>query len=83
MSKQYDVYVIESLVDKVGDANYPDLTWWANRPDRRRGEEGTFVMMGCEMLANGDFESVGFAPVHIPKKCVKRYEVVPDEMRCL
>ena len=70
---QYNVHVIESLVEQT-DEDSVDLSWWSKRPDRKRGEDGTFIMFGCEMEDNGDFHSVDFAPVHIPKKCVKKYE---------
>ena len=82
MSKQYDVYVIESLVDK-NHSEGCDLAWWANNPQRQKGDDGTFVMFNCERNSDGSFVAVGFVPVYIPEKCIKRYEACPDGMEAL
>lgn len=75
MRNQYDVWVTASLVDIVENPSPTDLRWWAiKRAVMLEITDGVFVMKNCEMLANGDFEAVGFAPVYIPKKCVQKYE---------
>ncbi len=72
MRKQYDVDVIRDIV-KDGNRDDCSISWWANRDSLKVNGDGTFTMINCEKCDNGDFISIGFQTVHIPKEAVKRF----------
>jgi len=73
--KQYDVDVIEEMVKDGRNLEGCSIAiaWWANNPQRRKNNDGTFTMLNCEINEDGSFVAVGFAPVHIPKVAVKAF----------
>ena len=73
MHKQYNVYVIKKIIDRNKDEN-KDLMWWADNLEIKKRKDGTFIMYNCEKNKDGSFTAVGFAPVYISKKYVKKYE---------